>query len=61
MSAYLANLVFRRAYQAMRRWGKSVAERPAAPAEMMRKGEEFSRTYVTGGTFFEELGLLCRP
>ena len=57
MSAYLANLVSGGAYQAMRRWGKSVAERLPRPLfEMMRKGEEFSRTYVTGGTFFEELG-----
>ncbi|MFT3995789.1 MAG: 1-deoxy-D-xylulose-5-phosphate synthase [Asticcacaulis sp.] len=57
MSAYLANLVSGGAYQAMRRWGKSVAARLPRPLfEMMRKGEEFSRTYVTGGTFFEELG-----
>ena len=57
MSAYLANLVSGGAYQAMRRWGKSVAQRLPRPLfEMVRKGEEFSRTYVTGGTFFEELG-----
>lgn len=57
MSAYLANLVSGGAYQAVRRFGKSVAERlPRALFEMVRKGEEFSRTYVTGGTFFEELG-----
>jgi 1-deoxy-D-xylulose-5-phosphate synthase len=57
MSAYLANLVSGGAYQKLRRWGKSVAERlPRGLFEMVRKGEEFSRTYVTGGTFFEELG-----
>jgi len=57
MSAYLANLVSGGAYQAVRRWGKSVAERLPRPLfEMVRKSEEFSRTYVTGGTFFEELG-----
>ncbi len=57
MSAYLANLVSGGAYQAVRRFGKSVAERLPRPLfEMVRKGEEFSRTYVTGGTFFEELG-----
>jgi 1-deoxy-D-xylulose-5-phosphate synthase len=57
MSAYLANLVSGGAYQSLRRWGKSVAERlPRSLFEMVRKGEEFSRTYVTGGTFFEELG-----
>ncbi|MDC7683938.1 1-deoxy-D-xylulose-5-phosphate synthase [Asticcacaulis sp. BYS171W] len=57
MSAYLANLVSGGAYQAVRRWGKSVAERlPRSLFELVRKGEEFSRTYVTGGTFFEELG-----
>ncbi|MDI7774013.1 1-deoxy-D-xylulose-5-phosphate synthase [Asticcacaulis sp. EMRT-3] len=57
MSAYLANLVSGGAYQKLRRFGKSVAERlPRGLFEMVRKGEEFSRTYVTGGTFFEELG-----
>ncbi len=57
MSAYLANLVSGGAYQAVRRWGKSVAERlPRGLFEMVRKGEELSRTWVTGGTFFEELG-----
>ena len=57
MSAYLANLVSGGAYQKLRRWGKSMAERLPRPLfEMVRKGEEFSRTYVTGGTFFEELG-----
>ena len=57
MSAYLANLVSGGAYQSLRRWGKSVAERLPRPLfELVRKGEEFSRTYVTGGTFFEELG-----
>lgn len=57
MSAYLANLVSGGAYQSLRRWGKSVAARLPRPLfEMVRKGEEFSRTYVTGGTFFEELG-----
>jgi 1-deoxy-D-xylulose-5-phosphate synthase len=57
MSAYLANLVSGGAYQAVRRWGKSVAERlPRSMFEMVRKSEEFSRTWFTGGTFFEELG-----
>lgn len=57
MSAYLANLVSGGAYQAVRRWGKSVAERLPRPLfEMAKKSEEFSRTWFTGGTFFEELG-----
>ncbi|MEM9964186.1 MAG: 1-deoxy-D-xylulose-5-phosphate synthase [Asticcacaulis sp.] len=57
MSAYLANLVSGTAYQAVRRWGKSVAERlPKSLYEQARKSEEFSRTWFTGGTFFEELG-----
>ena len=57
MSAYLANLVSGGAYQSIRRWGKSVAERlPRSIFEMVRKSEELSRTWVTGGTFFEELG-----
>lgn len=57
MSAYLANLVSGGAYQAVRRFGKSVAERLPRPLfEMAKKSEEFSRTWFTGGTFFEELG-----
>ena len=57
MSAYLANLVSGGAYQAVRRFGRQVAGRLPRPLfEMVRKGEELSRTYVTGGTFFEELG-----
>ncbi len=57
MSAYLANLVSGGAYQAVRRFGRSVAERlPRSMFEGVRKMEEFSRTWVTGGTFFEELG-----
>jgi 1-deoxy-D-xylulose-5-phosphate synthase len=57
MSAYLANLVSGGKYQSLRRFGKSVAERLPRPLfETMRKAEEFSRTMVTGGTFFEELG-----
>src|SRR4051794_39669386 len=56
MSAYLANLVSGGAYQSLRRWGKSVAERLPRPLfEMVRKSEEFSRTWFTGGPFFEEL------
>ncbi len=57
MSAYLANLVSGGAYQSIRRWGRSVAERlPRSMFELVRKSEELSRTWVTGGTFFEELG-----
>jgi 1-deoxy-D-xylulose-5-phosphate synthase len=57
MSAYLANLVSGGTYQSIRRFGRQMAEHLPRPLyEMVRKGEEFSRTYVTGGTFFEELG-----
>jgi 1-deoxy-D-xylulose-5-phosphate synthase len=57
MSAYLAKLVSGGAYQSLRRFGKSVARHLPRPLfETVRKAEEFSRTYVTGGTFFEELG-----
>src|SRR5471030_2093466 len=46
MSAYLANLVSGGAYQAVRRFGKSVAERlPRGLFEMVRKSEELSRTW----------------
>jgi 1-deoxy-D-xylulose-5-phosphate synthase len=57
MSAYLANLVSGGAYQSIRRFSRSVAQRLPRPLfETVRKMEEFSRTWVTGGTFFEELG-----
>ena len=57
MSAYLANLVSGGAYQSLRRLSRNIAERLPRPVfETVRKMEEFSRTWVTGGTFFEELG-----
>ncbi len=57
MSAYLANLVSGGTYQSIRRFSRNFAERLPRPVfETVRKMEEFSRTWVTGGTFFEELG-----
>ena len=57
MSAYLANLVSGGTYQSIRRISRGIAEHLPRPLfETVRKMEEFSRTWVTGGTFFEELG-----
>ncbi|MBW8735135.1 MAG: 1-deoxy-D-xylulose-5-phosphate synthase, partial [Asticcacaulis sp.] len=57
MSAYLANLVSGGTYQSIRRISRGIAEHLPRPVfETVRKMEEFSRTWMTGGTFFEELG-----
>ena len=57
MSAYLAGLVSGGAYQSARRLGKSVAQHLPRPFRAAaKKAEEYARGWVTGGTFFEELG-----
>ncbi len=57
MSSYLARLAATRTYRRVRKAAKSVA---AALGETVhdvgKKVEEYARTLVTGGTFFEELG-----
>ncbi|MGQ0532206.1 MAG: 1-deoxy-D-xylulose-5-phosphate synthase [Caulobacteraceae bacterium] len=57
MSMYLARLAATRTYRRVRKAAKSVA---AALGETIhdiaKKTEEYARTMVTGGTFFEELG-----
>ncbi|TDR94475.1 1-deoxy-D-xylulose-5-phosphate synthase [Enterovirga rhinocerotis] len=57
MSAYLARLVSGKTYRSLREIGKHLAEKlPRFLHEKAAKAEEFARSFVTGGTLFEELG-----
>ncbi|MGE0828725.1 MAG: 1-deoxy-D-xylulose-5-phosphate synthase [Hyphomonadaceae bacterium] len=57
MSSYLARLASSRTYRKVRHVAKKVAEQLPAPIhDVAKKAEEYARTLVTGGTFFEELG-----
>ncbi|QGM47620.1 1-deoxy-D-xylulose-5-phosphate synthase [Methylocystis heyeri] len=57
MSAYLARLVSGGAYRTMRDAAKQLASHlPRFIYDKARKAEEFSRSFITGGTMFEELG-----
>jgi 1-deoxy-D-xylulose-5-phosphate synthase len=57
MSAYLARLISGRTYRAIRQIGKQVAKvLPNYFEWRVLRLEEFARSFVTGGTLFEELG-----
>jgi 1-deoxy-D-xylulose-5-phosphate synthase len=57
MSSYLARLVSSKTYRRMRKAAKSVASALGETIhDVGKKVEEYARTMVTGGTFFEELG-----
>ena len=57
MSAHLARLVSSKPYRSIRKIAKRVASvLPKRLAARVRKVEEFSRSFVTGGTLFEEFG-----
>ena len=57
MSAYLARLVSGKTYRSLREIGKHLAEKlPRFLHDKAVKAEEFARSFVTGGTMFEELG-----
>jgi 1-deoxy-D-xylulose-5-phosphate synthase len=57
MSAYLARLVSGRTYRSLRKIGKSIAGRlPRFFNEKAALAEEMARSFVMGGTLFEELG-----
>lgn len=57
MSAYLARLISGRTYRTIRRIGKQVANvLPKYFEWRVLRLEEFARSFVTGGTLFEELG-----
>jgi len=57
MSAYLARLVSGGTYRSIREAAKQLASHlPRFIYDKARKAEEFSRSFITGGTMFEELG-----
>jgi 1-deoxy-D-xylulose-5-phosphate synthase len=57
MSSYLARLAATKTYRRIRKTAKTIAEHLPAPIhDVAKKAEEYARTMVTGGTFFEELG-----
>jgi 1-deoxy-D-xylulose-5-phosphate synthase len=57
MSAYLARLSSGRAFLKLRDAGKTIARRLPKPVESaITRAVEHARSYVTGGTLFEELG-----
>ncbi|CCJ07761.1 1-deoxy-D-xylulose-5-phosphate synthase [Methylocystis sp. SC2] len=57
MSAYLARLVSGGAYRSIREAARQLASHlPRFIYDKARKAEEFSRSFITGGTMFEELG-----
>jgi 1-deoxy-D-xylulose-5-phosphate synthase len=57
MSSYLGRLASSKTYRQIRKTAKSIAEALPAPIhDVAKKAEEYARTMVTGGTFFEELG-----
>ena len=57
LSAHLARIVSSRSYRGIRRFAKRAASiLPHSLSSRVRKVEEFARSFVTGGTLFEELG-----
>ncbi len=57
MSSYLGRLASSKTYRRVRKAAKAVASHLPAPIhDVAKKAEEYARTMVTGGTFFEELG-----
>ena len=57
MSTYLGRLVSSKTYRRIRKTAKAIASHLPAPIhDVAKKAEEYARTLVTGGTFFEELG-----
>ena len=57
LSAHLARLVSGGAYRTMRGAAREIASHlPRVIYDKARKAEEFSRSFITGGTMFEELG-----
>jgi 1-deoxy-D-xylulose-5-phosphate synthase len=57
MSTYLARLAATKTYRRIRKTAKGVASAFGETVhDITKKAEEYARTMVTGGTFFEELG-----
>ena len=58
LSAYLSRLATSKTYRTARDWAKQLTKKlPKMLEETARRAEEFSRTLVTGGTMFEEMGI----
>ncbi len=57
MSNYLARLISGRPYRRLRNWAKQLAKKlPKTWERRAARAEEYTRTFWTGGTLFEELG-----
>jgi 1-deoxy-D-xylulose-5-phosphate synthase len=57
MSAYLSRVLSSKSFLSLRRIGGEVARHlPKRLEHMARRAEELARSFVTGGTLFEELG-----
>ena len=57
MSAYLSRVLSSKSFMSLRHLGSEVARHlPKRLEHMARRAEELARSFVTGGTLFEELG-----
>ena len=57
MSNYLARLISGRPYRQLRNWAKQLAKKlPKTWERRAARAEEYTRTFWSGGTLFEELG-----
>jgi 1-deoxy-D-xylulose-5-phosphate synthase len=57
MSTYLARLTSGRPYRQLRNWAKQLAKKlPKTWERRAARAEEYTRTFWSGGTLFEELG-----
>jgi 1-deoxy-D-xylulose-5-phosphate synthase len=58
MSAHLARLISGGTYRSVRRWAKELTHKilPRSWQRRAARAEEFTRSFWTGGTLFEELG-----
>ncbi|MEG3620204.1 1-deoxy-D-xylulose-5-phosphate synthase [Magnetovibrio sp. PR-2] len=58
LSAYLSRLATSKTYRTARDFAKQLTKKlPKMLEDTARRAEEFSRTLVTGGTMFEEMGI----
>src|SRR6059036_2838686 len=57
MSAYLSRLLSSKSFMSLRHIAKEMARHfPRRLEDAARRAEEFARSFITGGTLFEELG-----
>lgn len=58
MSAYLSRLATSKTYRSVRDFAKQLTKKlPKMLEDTARRAEEYARTWVTGGTMFEEMGI----